>query len=188
MTLIFLMKNPIIPHKSLYLNRVIHNDAERTRTKDLASLPNLQLYVERFLSYFCRTFKFSYKQGLNEICAPFILLKSREQIPLCACYNLFSRFVQKFLPNYYFEPNFQSLQSSLLATRLLIYYHLPEISIVLENNLILPDLYATSWLLTFFFSKSSLEITFKIIDTLLENNVLFFHFFILGVLKAHQEV
>lgn len=87
---------------------------------------------------------------MNEIAAPFLLLKSKFSIPLSKLYNLFSCFIERFLTNYYKEKEFYSLQSSLSILNILLKYHNPALYNIFEHNVITPEMYATSWILTVF--------------------------------------
>jgi Rab-GTPase-TBC domain len=75
--------------------RVITMDVARTKSDILT--PEERLLLEKMLTYYCKTENISYKQGINEILAPFLLL-NRSNIPLSVCYNCFKNFVKKFIP------------------------------------------------------------------------------------------
>ncbi len=134
----------------MYNQRVIKNDCDRTRVKDKPLLASFREYVECLLTYYCKKNNVKYKQGMNEIVGPFILLKAKLKISLSKTYNLFSCFIEKFLTNYYFEDEFFSLQSSLGLLNLILKYHDPVMFNVFEFALITPEMYATSWILTVF--------------------------------------
>jgi len=87
---------------------------------------------------------------MNEVVSPFILLKSQCSISLSKLYNLFSAFLDTFLTNYYREEEFYSLQSSLGILKVLLKYHNPGLFNIFEYNVINPEMYATSWVLTVF--------------------------------------
>jgi hypothetical protein len=130
--------------------RVIKNDCDRTRVKDKNLLPSFREYLESILTFYCKKNNIKYKQGMNEIVAPFILIKAKLSITLSKVYNLFASFIEKFLTNYYYEDEFFSLQSSLALLNVLVKYHEPEIFNIFEFALITPEMYATSWVLTIF--------------------------------------
>jgi hypothetical protein len=134
----------------LFNQRVIKNDCDRTRVKDKTLLPSYREYLESMLTFYCRKNDIKYKQGMNEIVAPFILIKAKLSITLSKVYNLFASFMEKFLTNYYYEDEFFSLQSSLALLNVLVKYHEPEIFNIFEFALITPEMYATSWVLTIF--------------------------------------
>jgi hypothetical protein len=130
--------------------RVIKNDCDRTRVKDKHLVNSFREYIECYLTAYCKRTDIKYKQGLNEIVAPFILLKSKLSLSLAKTFNLFSCFVEKFLTNYYHEDEFFSLQSSLALLTTLLKYHDPALYNIFEYGLITPEMYATSWILTIF--------------------------------------
>ena len=87
---------------------------------------------------------------MNEIVAPFLLLKSKFSITYSRLYNLSCCFIDRFLTNYYREKDFYSLQSSLSILNILLKYHNPALYNIFEYNVITPEMYATSWILTMF--------------------------------------
>lgn len=129
---------------------MIKNDCDRTRTRDKPLLPSFREYLECYLTYYCRNMNIKYKQGINEIVGPFILLKAKITLSLSRVYNLFTCFIERFLTNYYYEDEFFSLQSSLALLSTLLRYHDSIIFNVFEFGMITPEMYATSWILTIF--------------------------------------
>ena len=80
--------------------RVISMDVLRTRSETLTS--NERLVLEKMLTFYCKTEKLSYKQGMNEILAPFLLL-TRYNIPEYISYYCFKSFVEKFIPTLFVD-------------------------------------------------------------------------------------
>ena len=78
--------------------RVVRYDTKRTRgmifDKDIHE--NLEL----FLTYYAKHENISYKQGLNELSAPFIILK-KSGLPINKIYQYFTSFINKIIPNIY---------------------------------------------------------------------------------------
>ena len=138
-----------IPHEQPN-QRVIHSDIDRTRKMERGALPSFCDYCESILTFYCKENSIKYKQGLNEITGPFVLIKAKIQISFSKIYNMFICFIDKFLTNYFLEEEFYSLQSSFSLLNLLLKYHSPEIQSVFESAMIGPDMYATSWILTIF--------------------------------------
>ncbi len=130
--------------------RVIKNDCDRTRVRDKEMVNSFREYLECFLTFYCKKVDIKYKQGMNEIMAPFILLKSKLSIGLSRLFNLTMLFIRKFLTNYYHEDEFYSLQSSLAMLSILLKYHNTCLYNIFEFALISPEMYATSWVLTIF--------------------------------------
>lgn len=130
--------------------RVIKNDCDRTRVKDKKLLTSFREYLECFLTFYCKNNNIKYKQGMNEIIGPLVLLKAKISISLSRLYNLFTCFIEYFLTNYYHEDEFYSLQSSMSLVNILLKYHEPSLYNIFEFSLITPEMYATSWVLTIF--------------------------------------
>jgi hypothetical protein len=118
------------------------------KEKDLVT--SFREYIEILLTTYCKKNDIKYKQGLNEIMGPFILLKSFVPMTLSKVYNIFSLFVNKYIRNYYHEEEFFSLRSSLGLLKLLLKYHDPAICNLFEYAIITPEMYATPWILTVF--------------------------------------
>ena len=163
--------------------RVISADIERTRVQESKDLLSFKDYVYQLIIYYMKHNNLSYKQGLNEIAGPFIILKYHLQISFTKIYYMFVCFIDKFLTNYFQEFDFYSLKSSLSLINLLLKYHDPELFHRFEDSLITPDLYATSWLLTLFSNKCALHVVYQLWDKLiLFDDNLFPHFFITAYL------
>lgn len=73
---------------------IIKIDCERTRDEILTSLEKKDL--ELMLTFFCKDYGISYKQGINEICAPFVLM-TRDGLPLPQAYLCFKQFIKQNL-------------------------------------------------------------------------------------------
>ena len=168
--------------------RIIINDIERTRVKERIFLPNFKEHCFVFITNYLILNEISYKQGLNEIAGTFILLKYKINISYARIYKMFVCFIDKFLTNYYWETEFYSLQSSLSLITILLRYHDTELYNVFEYALISPEMYATSWVLTVFSNKSSIDIVYHLWDKLIVfNDSLFLHFIIVSFLQGHRD-
>lgn len=80
--------------------RTITMDVIRTRSDFLTD--NEKFLLEKLLTFYCKNEKVSYKQGMNEIFAPFLLL-NRQGISLHICYTCFKNFVAKFIPTLFVD-------------------------------------------------------------------------------------
>ena len=167
--------------------KIIKGDIERTKVMESIYMDNFKDYLYQFIIYYLNKNNILYKQGLNEIAGPFILLKYKIHISFTKIYTIFTCFIDKFLLNYFYESDFYSLKSSLSLINLLLRYHSPEIFQLFEYSLIFPDLYATSWLLTLFSNKCSLDMVYHLWDKLiLFDDPLFIHFFIVALLIKNK--
>ena len=95
--------------------RIVSNDIPRTRFKEKFLIKSFTSILGYFINYYCTENDIGYKQGLNEIIAPFLFLKFKfPNIPFYDIYNLFSGYINLFAPNYYFEKKtVYSLKNSL---------------------------------------------------------------------------
>lgn len=130
--------------------RVIKNDCERTRGNEKHLQTSFVEYCERFLTFYCKQNKIKYRQGINEIAGPFVLLKYKINISFAKLFNMFVWFIDKFLTNYFIEDEFFCLQLSLSLVNLLLKYHSPEMFNILNSAMLNSQIYATSWILTLF--------------------------------------
>jgi hypothetical protein len=150
---------------SLPNQRVVIHDAERTRS-DQPSFrsPAMQSRIVRLLTAFCKfghgfgseTTSFEsvpYRQGLNELLAPFLMLQTSEPLSDAKIMGLFSRLIALYVPRVFADTNdsdFTALQSSLRLLSLLLQYHDPKLHQFIEQFDVPPELYATPWFLTLF--------------------------------------
>ncbi|SBT82632.1 conserved Plasmodium protein, unknown function [Plasmodium ovale] len=177
------MKNTNINEST---QKIIDLDVFRTRINK--NNKKTIYFFNLFLNYACNHFQFKYKQGLNEILALFFYLKGK-------CFNMidvyfcFQNFVERFLKEFYYDDEFFFLQMTFFLFKVLIKYHDPVLSEVLENNKMTPEIYAASWFLTLFASKSNLKILNSIyLIFILEHNPFFYFFFSLALLILHRNV
>ena len=168
--------------------RIMQGDIERTRVQESIYMPSFKDYLYQILIYYIKKNNITYKQGLNEIGGPFILLKYKLKLSFTKIYSLFTCFIDKFLTNYFSEKDFFSLESSFALINILIKYHDIELFRKFEFALINPELYATSWLLTLFANKCELNIIYYLWDKfILFDDVLFPFFFIVAFLIINRE-
>ena len=88
--------------------RVIKTDVDRTRNLILTS--EEKDFMERILTLYCKNENVWYKQGLNEVVAPFLLL-SREGLSMEDVYRYFKGFVGNYLPTMFNDREFRTLQA-----------------------------------------------------------------------------
>ena len=136
---------PITCTMDMVNQRVIRTDAERTRNKQLSKTEKGML--ELLLTYYCKQESIYYKQGLNEVLAPFMLFM-RDGVSMCNVYLYFKQFISLYLPSMFVDKEFKALQTQFLLFRLLIRYFDSEISVFLAAHNIEPELYCMPWFLT----------------------------------------
>ncbi|KFG58411.1 TBC domain-containing protein [Toxoplasma gondii RUB] len=163
--------------------RVIRSDVERTR----ASLAfyrdaDSRAWMEKLLTNYCKTCHIKYKQGLNELLAPFLYLKG-ETFSAANVFRCFHAFVRRFLPGMFCDDEFTSLQCAFHLFKHLLTYHDPALAAFLERHYVTPELYVTPWFLTLFSSKTSLLVLFALWDKYVaEGDPNFFPFLALALL------
>ena len=164
--------------------KVVSNDIPRTRFKEKVLVNQFTSLLEYFIGYYCMENKIVYKQGLNEIVAPFLLLKYKlPDIPFYKIYNLFSGFINTFATNYFYEKTFFSLKNSLGLLTLLLKYHAPIVQNLFDKIMISPEMYATNWILTTFCGKLKLHLIYHLMNkVILEEDPLIFHFLTIALL------
>lgn len=169
--------------------QTIQNDSKRTRVKERFNFPDFEKVLQKILVYFCKLNNVEYKQGLNEVLGPFLLLKVKlPQLKFSKIYNLFTLFIDYFFSNYYYEAELFSFRCSISLVNLLLKYHDPSLFSLFKENNISPEMYAINWLLTTYANKNSLEITYTLWDTMLEeNDQLFIHFMVIAFLLHHKK-
>ena len=168
--------------------QTIKNDSHRTRVRERFNFPDFEKTLQKILIYYCKLNNIEYKQGLNEVLGPFLLLKVKlPKLKISRLYNLFTLFIDHFLPNYFYEPELFSFRSSVSLVTLLLKYHDPKLFNLFEQNSISAEMYSINWLLTTFTNKNSLEITYTLWDIILEeNDQLFIHYMIIAFLTHHR--
>lgn len=161
--------------------RVIRVDVERTRV-DLPEFRKdaTQELLTTLLTYFCKTRKTRYKQGLNEVLAPFVYLvkvdtyhsKVAEEALI---FNLWVSFIDRFLPHLYddvesvegSDGEMIGLQCSFRFFELLLLYHDPELWHFLDRHRLKPELYASSWLMTMFAQNVPMNQAFELWESIM---------------------
>ena len=169
--------------------RVIDADSRRTRpSQDIFQSAEGKELVVNILTYYCKCRSIRYKQGMNEVLAPFIMLET-PPLPESVIFQCFYAFINKFLPNVYSDTEFRSLQCSLRLFRLLILYHDPLLCNILDQHDMLPELYATPWFMTLFSRGLEPQQLFQLWDFFLLNDEPFLiHFVAYALLESYRDV
>ena len=169
---------------------LIEVDAKRTRVLESSLVVGFKKLLELILTYYADEKGIKYKQGLNEIFGPLILIKYKiEKLKLTSIFNFGEAFIDKFLPNYYYETGLCSLKSSISLFILLLKYHEPSLFTRLDSLEIPHELYAANWLLTLRAGKLNLDILYAFIDKLLGiNDPLFIHYILVASIVNYREL
>ena len=169
---------------------VISNDSKRTRVRESILYPNYIETLQKILTYYCEKSNCIYKQGLNEIFGPLLLMKYKlKNISLTNIINLGAMIVDTFLPNYFYEKEIYSLKSALGLFLILLKYHEPTVFNKLDTMEVKPEIYATNWMVTYISGKISLTIFYYLWDKIINiEDPLFIQFLLLALIIDKREL
>ena len=169
---------------------VIINDCKRTRSREKDLVPGFQKILEAVLTHYCTTKGLIYKQGLNEIFGPLILLQYKiKSLKLSKLFDMGEVFIDQFLPNYFYEKDIYSLRCSLSLFAILLRYHEPSVYNRLDITDIVPEVYATNPLMTLMLGKLKLDLVYELWERIIKTqDVLISHFLLVSLLIYHREM
>lgn len=169
--------------------KVISADACRTRGNDAYfKQPETVELVTKILTYYCKCRNIRYKQGMNEVLAPFLILERDPPMPEGIVFQCFYAMIDKFLPHVFVDREFKSLQCSFQLYRLLMLYHDPKLCHHLDQHDMTPELYVTPWFMTLFARNLQPELVFLLWDFfLLEEDPFLMHFVAYAMVAASKE-
>lgn len=132
-----------------------------------------------------------YRQGLNEILGGFLFLIS--SLPsvfdlthsLQLILNLADSFISIFLINYYRDSSLYSIRSSYVMIGILLKYHDPQLSNYLSSREINPDIYCTSWIITYFVTKLQASNIFYLWNKVILSQSEYFLFYLCVAILIH---
>ena len=170
--------------------KLIEMDSKRTRNREKNLIPGFSKILEMLLTFYCDVKKIKYKQGLNEIFGPLILIQYKiKELKYVNLFNFGEAFIDKFLPNYYYEQEIFSLKSSQSLYILLLKYHEPSVFNYFDSLEIPHELYATNWLITLRSGKVTLNILYYLWDKIIKiNDPLFIHFLLVAFIIYNREL
>ena len=169
---------------------IIKNDCKRTRVKESPLVPGFKKILETFLTYYCSSKEIHYKQGLNEIFGPLILLRYKfKSLKFSKIYDLGEVFIDQFLPNYFYEKDLYSLQSSLGMFLILLKYHEPSVYNRLDTSEIKPEMYATNSLTTLMIGKLKIDLVYELMEKIIKcQDSLIIHFILVALFIYQREM
>ena len=169
---------------------VIMNDSKRTRVRESEIYPDFIETLAKVLRYYCEKYKLFYKQGLNEIFGPLILMRYKlKNLSLTKIVNLGAMIIDTFFPNYFYEKEIYSLKTALGLYVILLKYHDPTVYNKLDSQEIKPEVYATNWLVTFISGKLNLNMFFYLWDKMISiEDPLFIQFLLVALIKEKREL
>ena len=169
---------------------VIKIDAKRTRYKEKKLILGFEKILELILTFYCNAKKIVYKQGLNEIFGALLLMKYKiKDLKLLNILNLGEALIDRFLSNYYYEKELNSLKFGIQLFSLLLKYHEPNIFYYLDKYEVPHELYVTNWILTFRAQRLNLDIYYYLLDNLIQiDDPLFINFILVALIKSKREM
>ena len=112
-----------------------------------------------------------------------------KNLKLSKIFSIGEIFIDKYMPNYFYEKEFYSLKSSLGLFVILLKYHEPSVYNRLDSMEILPEMYATNWVMTLLSGKVKLNILFEMWDIFINvDDPLFLHFLLVALIKSKREM
>ena len=169
---------------------VINNDSGRTRVRECVIYPDFLDSLKKVLIYYHEKYNVIYKQGLNEIFGPLILMKYKiPNLTLTEIINLGALMIDSFLPNYFYEKDIYSLKCGLGLFLILFKYHEPTVFNRLDNREVNPEVYATNWLINNISGKLNLINFFYLWDEIIRlEDPLFIQFMLVAMIKDKREL
>lgn len=158
---------------------VLEADVSRTRAdlEDFRSTLVRQM-ITSVLQDFCNKYSIEYKQGMNEILAPFIYLNPLEQSSTKRAFCMFEAFLFRYLERFFCVDDSSYLYKAFRLFHLLLIYHDPQLALHLEDLEWSPELYAPSWFLTLYSRQLPLDLVLRLWDMIITVDDPAFTFFI----------
>ncbi|TYZ64645.1 hypothetical protein PybrP1_000412 [[Pythium] brassicae (nom. inval.)] len=186
---LFLEQSIMQVEEDLENQKVISADACRTRGHDpFFRQPETVELIAKLLTYYCKCRGVRYKQGMNEVLAPFLILERDPPLPEGVVFQCFYALIDRFLPHVFVDREFKSLQCSFQLYRLLLLYHDPALCHYLDQHDMTPELYVTPWFMTLFARSLPADLVFRLWDFfLLEEHPFLLHFVAYALVAANKD-
>lgn len=161
-------------------HHVLEADVKRTRAEIEDFRSNLwRSGVHDVLNRFCVQHNLQYKQGMNEIAAPFLFLNPpSNKRGLHSSYLMFEAFLFRYAERYFCQDDSSFLFKSFRLFHLLLVYHDPQVGLHLSDCSFPPELYASPWLLTLYSRQLPMSHVLRLWDMLIAIDDPGFNFFI----------
>eukprot|EP01038_Epipyxis_sp_PR26KG_P010762 gene10762-14453_t len=171
-----------LPEKSCNEQHVLEADVKRTRA-DVEEFRSTawRNAVLTILQSFCLTHNIQYKQGMNEVLAPFIFIRppTTDNIgPSHLSYSLFEAFLFRYLERYFCVDDSSFLFKTFRFFHLLLLYFDPQLALHLQDQQFSPELYSPQWFLTLYSRSLPLSQVLRLWDMLISVDDPSFTFFI----------
>jgi Rab-GTPase-TBC domain len=158
-------------------SKLIKVDCERTRSQlEFFREPETRQMMEYLLLHFCKIKNIRYRQGMNEVLAPFVAMKNQMKLNWQQISGYFQGFMSRHLLHSSTDPNF--LKRACVLSRSLLRFHVPKIASKLDEAGMFPEMYAVPWFITVFSYKLDIETTLKLWDFVIAEDDPSFVFFL----------
>ncbi|CAM9295298.1 unnamed protein product, partial [Ectocarpus sp. 13 AM-2016] len=166
--------------------RVLAADIKRTRQAyAMFKREEVMQLVSQVLERYCVGHGIRYKQGQNELIAPFVMLQD-PPLPVPVLGLMFESFMSRFVSRWFVDDEIEALLVSYRVFRVLLYYVDPGLASKLDEADFVPELYATAWLITLFSRNLTMELVVRLWDVYLAVNDPSLVFFLLAALLVRN--
>ena len=167
---------------------VLENDVPRTRA-DMAEFQQepFRDCLQNIIQSFCFENDIEYKQGLNEVLAPFIHLlppitktEGGEEVTLKSelSNQLFNMLVLRYMERFYCVDSPFFMFQAFRMFHILLVFHDPQLARFLEAHEFFPELYTPQWFLTLYSRAIPMDLVLRVWDMLLAADDPAFAFFV----------
>lgn len=133
--------------------------------------------VHTLLQHFCVSHSIPYKQGMNEVLAPFIYLQPPPKGSALP-FALYDAFLFRYLERFLCLEDSSFLYKAFRLFHVLLLYHDPQLALHLKDQDFPPELYSPQWFVTLFSRSLPLPHTLRLWDMLIAVDDPAFTFFI----------
>eukprot|EP01039_Chlorochromonas_danica_P008734 gene8733-9624_t len=183
-----LERDVIPPQESCAEQHVLEADVHRTRA-DVVEFrsPDWRRNIQNILQKLCVDHGIQYKQGMNEVLAPFIFLNPPPKGQLIT-YALFRAFLFRYLERFFCVDDSAYLFKAFRMFHLLLLYFDPQLAYHLSDLDFIPELYSPQWFLTLFARALPLAHVLRVWDMIIAMDDSAFVFFIgLCLIRSRRE-
>ncbi len=179
---------PVLPGPACREQHVLENDVPRTRA-DISAFQQVSHRdcLQSILQSFCFENDIEYKQGLNEVLAPFIHLlppltkaQTPQEVTLKSelSSRLFNMLVLRYMERFYCVDSPFFMFQAFRMFHILLVFHDPQLAQFLERHEFYPELYTPQWFLTLYSRALSMDLVLGVWDMLLAADDPAFAFFV----------
>lgn len=167
---------------------VLEADVRRTRADiDEFRSASWRKSLTDILQNFCLKHNIQYKQGMNEVVAPFLFILPPPK-ELFLPFALFEAFLFRYLERYFCLDDSSYLFKSFRLFHILLAYHDPQLALHLHDRGFPPEFYAPQWFLTLYSRSLQLQHVLRLWDMMIAVDDPAFNFFIgLSLLRKKRD-